>query len=338
MNQTDPTAALRDRIADAIRAAACPGDCGKTEEDCAKERIQPFVWHHGKLAGVEGSPEQFADAVLAVLPEPVAEFELRGTAEIRAAALIEAADELGRMDYDTDSNDYGYDTYRDAWNGGVMDGAALLRRLAVEAHGTGTQQPARCPHGCDVTRCPCLACEADDTEAGPDRCSGCRYVPCGNCTAPVAQPAAKAPDRRVTVEYFVQGQQPDGTWEDASSMSMDRGFATDRLTARRQRRPDCTFRLAERTTTVVVQPLVDDVPAPVAQQPAAEAWVCKCPAGLCGCGHHAPAEQQAAAADGEETPFVPPAHYVRDDGVECCVHTTPVGPDSCRACRELADD
>ncbi|MFG3127418.1 hypothetical protein ACGFZU_06915 [Streptomyces tendae] len=37
-------------------------------------------------------------------------------------------------------------------------------------------------------------------------------------------------------------------------------------------------------------------------------------------------------------PFVPPVHYRRDDGVDCCVHTIPVGPDSCRACRELADD
>ncbi|KUN03174.1 hypothetical protein AQI95_24775 [Streptomyces yokosukanensis] len=49
------------------------------------------------------------------------------------------------------------------------------------------------------------------------------------------------------------------------------------------------------------------------------------------------AEQQPAAADDEETPFVPPAHYVRDDGVECCVHTIPVGPNSCAECRELAD-
>lgn len=54
-------------------------------------------------------------------------------AAYRAAVLTEAADELGRMDYDTDSHDYGYDTYRDAWNGGVMDGADLLRRLADES-------------------------------------------------------------------------------------------------------------------------------------------------------------------------------------------------------------
>lgn len=42
--------------------------------------------------------------------------------------------------------------------------------------------------------------------------------------------------------------------------------------------------------------------------------------------------------DPAEAPLVPPAHYRRDDGVECCVHTIPVGPDSCRECRELADD
>ncbi|WP_406170218.1 hypothetical protein OIE52_39010 [Streptomyces canus] len=72
--------------------------------------------------------ETMADAVLAVLPAGSED-----TTPTRAAVLREAADELGRMDYDTDSNDYGYDTYRDAWNGGVMDGADLLRRLADEA-------------------------------------------------------------------------------------------------------------------------------------------------------------------------------------------------------------
>jgi hypothetical protein len=62
-------------------------------------------------------------SVMAVLPAPVD----------RAAVLRAAADALGRMDYDTDSHDYGYDTYRDAWNSGVMDGADLLRRKADEA-------------------------------------------------------------------------------------------------------------------------------------------------------------------------------------------------------------
>jgi Asp-tRNA(Asn)/Glu-tRNA(Gln) amidotransferase A subunit family amidase len=63
-------------------------------------------------------------------------------AELRhaRAALREAADQLGCMDYDTDSNDYGYDTYRDAWNGGVMDAADRLRRMADEAGRDGGEK------------------------------------------------------------------------------------------------------------------------------------------------------------------------------------------------------
>ncbi|MFJ6540560.1 hypothetical protein ACIQMP_07930 [Streptomyces sp. NPDC091385] len=55
------------------------------------------------------------------------------TPTARATILGEAADALGHMDYDVDSSDYGYDSYRDAWDGGVMDGAALLRRMADAA-------------------------------------------------------------------------------------------------------------------------------------------------------------------------------------------------------------
>jgi hypothetical protein len=52
------------------------------------------------------------------------------------------------------------------------------------------------------------------------------------------------------------------------------------------------------------------------------------------------AAKAAVSAPVQEAPapFTPPAHYRRDDGVDCCVHTIPVGPDSCPACRELADD
>jgi hypothetical protein len=82
----------------------------------------------------------------------------------RAAVLLEAADELGHMDYDTDSNDYGYDTYRDAWNGGVMDGAEVLRRLAAEP-----PQPARCAE-CDH---PQDAHQEGDDPVTPGACSGC---------------------------------------------------------------------------------------------------------------------------------------------------------------------
>ncbi|ROQ69201.1 hypothetical protein EDD93_3698 [Streptomyces sp. 840.1] len=76
--------------------------------------------------------DQAAMDTIKALPE----FELRGDTEIRTAALREGADALGRMDYDVDATDYGWDTYRDAWDTGVMNAAGLLRRLADEA-----QQP-----------------------------------------------------------------------------------------------------------------------------------------------------------------------------------------------------
>ncbi|MGW7630482.1 hypothetical protein ACWGKO_16325 [Streptomyces griseoincarnatus] len=46
--------------------------------------------------------------------------------------------------------------------------------------------------------------------------------------------------------------------------------------------------------------------------------------------------RRMAGETATETPFTPPAHYRRDDGVDCCVHTIPVGPGSCPACREPA--
>jgi hypothetical protein len=64
-------------------------------------------------------------------------------------------------------------------------------------------------------------------------------------------------NRRETTEYFVQSQQPDGTWESASDYSTDLAFAADRLAARRRMMPDLTLRIAERTTTVIVRSLPD---------------------------------------------------------------------------------
>jgi len=120
-------AALRDRIAEAIRDAACSGDCGETEEECAKERIQPFAWHHGRLAVVEGEPEQFADAVLAVMPEPAD----------RGAVLREAADELdARME--RFFSEWPDEPRNSPYALGQKDAAAELRRLADETAATDT--------------------------------------------------------------------------------------------------------------------------------------------------------------------------------------------------------
>jgi len=113
-------------IADAIGSTMLLGlQDAELFDEPGRERIREWVkWISETVA-----------ALPAVLPAPVD----------RAAVLREAADALGRMDYDTDSNDYGYDTYRDAWNGGVMDAAGLLRRLAVEAQPAQPQADQAAP-------------------------------------------------------------------------------------------------------------------------------------------------------------------------------------------------
>ncbi|MGW6602266.1 hypothetical protein [Streptomyces sp. NPDC055036] len=115
--------ALRRHLAEAIRDAACPGDCDKTEAECVKERIQPAVWHHGRLTVVEGEPEMFADVALAVLPEPTD----------GATVLDEAADRLEERTPDS-SEDF---------MEGVDWALSGLRRLADEAQQPGVR--------CDVT-------------------------------------------------------------------------------------------------------------------------------------------------------------------------------------------
>lgn len=60
-------------------------------------------------------------------------------------------------------------------------------------------------------------------------------------------------EHRVTVEYLLQCQQPDGTWEQCSSTSTDLGFVVERLAARRRMQPDFEYRIAQRTTSVLVR-------------------------------------------------------------------------------------
>lgn len=77
---------LRERYAAAIRDAACTGDCGMTEAECARRRIQPEVWHRGVLAEVAGTPELLAAAVIAVRDDEL----LRLRAETATADKIRA--------------------------------------------------------------------------------------------------------------------------------------------------------------------------------------------------------------------------------------------------------
>ena len=64
---------------------------------------------------------------------------------------------------------------------------------------------------------------------------------------------AEVEDHRQTVEYLVQSQQPDGTWEQSSSTSTDPEFIVERLAARRRMHPDFERRIVRRTTTVVIE-------------------------------------------------------------------------------------
>ncbi|MFE0974329.1 hypothetical protein [Streptomyces rochei] len=120
------------RMADAASAAPLPpadqpalDSLSDTLYD-ALYAITPFAekYFADEREGLRSAVRAVLDA--AVLPAPVD----------RALVFRAAADALGGMDYDTGSSDYGYDTYRDAWNGGVMDGAALLRRVADETAAT----------------------------------------------------------------------------------------------------------------------------------------------------------------------------------------------------------
>lgn len=60
-------------------------------------------------------------------------------------------------------------------------------------------------------------------------------------------------ERRVTVEYYVQTQQPDGTWVDSSSRTETPEAAVNLRDSLRRRIPDVEHRLARRTTSVTVQ-------------------------------------------------------------------------------------
>lgn len=67
-------------------------------------------------------------------------------------------------------------------------------------------------------------------------------------------------DRRTEIEYFVQCQQPDGSWEQASSMTNDPRDAVERRDRKRQMLPDFTFRVARRVTRVLVQAEITEAP------------------------------------------------------------------------------
>ncbi|WP_042174679.1 hypothetical protein [Streptomyces sp. NBRC 110035] len=64
---------------------------------------------------------------------------------------------------------------------------------------------------------------------------------------------AEFAERRTTVEYYAQTQQPDGTWVDSTSRTTILEAAQSLLAGVRKRVPDTEHRLARRTTTVTIE-------------------------------------------------------------------------------------
>lgn len=60
-------------------------------------------------------------------------------------------------------------------------------------------------------------------------------------------------ERRTEVEYFVQCQQPDGSWVQCTSATTDGDYALQHRDLRRASMPEYVFRLAQRTTRVIVR-------------------------------------------------------------------------------------
>src|SRR4051812_1287044 len=153
--------ALREIAAQAIRDAACSGDCGDTEEACVDKRVQAAAWHRGVLTEVLGTPEAFADAVLPVLPAPAD----------RAAEWRAAADALN-ADTDRFFADWPDEPRNSPYALGRKDAAIELRRRADEAQqGTEQGEPDARPGTTDYTlvqRHQAHADQAPQLEAGPD--------------------------------------------------------------------------------------------------------------------------------------------------------------------------
>jgi hypothetical protein len=100
-----------------------------------------------------------------------------------------------------------------------------------------------------------------DPDSDPRYCTAVRDVVMGlrHRADEAQQPETQARRDvgRETVEYFLQAQQDDGTWEDASSFMDALDWAAERLAVKRVKYPDFSWRMAERTTTVTVRPLPD---------------------------------------------------------------------------------
>lgn len=62
-------------------------------------------------------------------------------------------------------------------------------------------------------------------------------------------------DVQDSLDYFIQCQQPDGSWSQATGPRNDLPDANEELARQRDHRPDCTFRVVQRQSSVVVYTL-----------------------------------------------------------------------------------
>jgi hypothetical protein len=144
----------------------------------------------------------------------------------------------------------------------------------------------RCPHGCDVSTCPCLACEADQT-ALRDRIAAAIWE-------------RQNPGRRwADCEYRWRADAE----ADADAVLAVLPAPADRPAILREAadvaarfNSDCQNCAVELEVATKLRRMADEATAGEAQQPETQAFVCKCPAEICHCGHHAAVSQPGKEA------------------------------------------
>ncbi|CAM5620373.1 hypothetical protein [Streptomyces aurantiogriseus] len=214
-----------------------------------------------------------------------------------------------------------------------------LRRMAAEEQPASTAPLAS---GLPLVKGNCPACRHASLFLGTGG-----YPTCANHECP-------EPDAATTVleQYANEAHPPTHTWKVESprrdtwaswgATYDDRDWAAERYEEAVRHYPARPYRLVRATTTYTVeaahQPDTEPQDAPPVEPHPTEADLRHALAVFDAFHGRTPARPAVGEQPETQEAFIPPAHYRRNDGVDCCVHAIPVGPDSCKACRELADD